>query len=125
RCTTWPASPTSARTCFHRSADALSSPRRPMAEPEHPRPFLHLPRPAPFLIRLALIVGSVAAMGGAFALAFIPAAKGIGVAAQRFEQSVLCKGTEDLQFPRFPERSTVYASNGSVLANIFLDENRI
>src|SRR5207244_5541501 len=63
-------------------------------------------------MRLALIVASTFVMGGAFALAFLPAAKGLGTAAQNFEQVVGCKGTEDIQFPRFPERSTIYASDG-------------
>ena len=42
----------------------------------------------------------------------------------RLEEQVGCKGTKDIQFPRFPERSTVLASDGRVLAHIYLDENR-
>ena len=95
-----------------------------MASEKPPRPFLNLPGPPALLLRLGLIVASIVAMGGAIALAFIPAAKGLGVASQKLENAVGCTGSEDIQFPRFPERSTVYASNGAVLANIFLDENR-
>src|SRR5438477_11732413 len=95
-----------------------------MSTQEPSGPTIRVPRPSPLVVRLALLVASVIVMGVAFALMFLPTAKGIGDAAQRFQQNVLCKGTEDLQFPRFPERSTVYAANGAVLANIFLDENR-
>ena len=71
-----------------------------------------------------LIAASILVMAGAFALALIPAAKSLGVGANKLEAAVGCKGNEDIDFPRFPERSTVYASNGAILANIFLDENR-
>jgi membrane peptidoglycan carboxypeptidase len=82
-------------------------------------------RPSPFVVRIALIVVCIVGMGVAFALTLIPAAKGIGAMTERFQQVVGCKGQQDIQFPRFPERSTVYASDGqTVLANIYLDENR-
>jgi len=88
-------------------------------------PTITVPRPSPLVIRLILLVVSVLVMGVAFALMLLPTAKSLGDAAQKFQQNVLCRGTEDLHFPRFPERSTVYAANGAPLANIFLDENRI
>ena len=91
-------------------------------EPSAPRPRFRLSPPT---LRFVLVLVAIAGMGGAFALTFLPAAKGLGVMAQRFEQKVGCQGKEDIQFPRFPERSTIYASDGkTVLANIFLDENR-
>jgi penicillin-binding protein 1A len=92
--------------------------------PTDDRPTINVPRPSPLVVRLLLLIASVFVMGVAFALMLLPTAKSLGDATQRFQQNVLCKGDEDLQFPRFPERSTVYAANGAPLANIFLDENR-
>jgi penicillin-binding protein 1A len=98
----------------------MSSEQPPPPGPRLPR----LPQLSPFAIRLVLIVVAIGGMAAAFALAIIPAAKSLGTAAQTFDKVVGCKGTEDIEFPRFPERSTIYASNGTVLANIFLGENR-
>src|SRR5256885_10340063 len=93
-------------------------------KPTGPGPTLHIPRLPPSVIRLVLVAASILVMAGAFALALIPAAKSLGVGANKLEAAVGCKGNEDIDFPRFAERSTVYASNGAILANIFLDENR-
>src|SRR2546421_9460168 len=90
------------------------------------------PAPAPpplrhfsFLTRFALLIVAVGGMGAAFGITLLPAARSLGTAAERLQQAVGCKGQEDIQFPRFPERSTIYASDGkTVLANIYLDQNR-
>jgi membrane peptidoglycan carboxypeptidase len=83
-----------------------------------------LPRPPEWLVRIGMIPAAIGGIALAFALMWLPVARGVGAMAERFEQKVGCKGTEDIQFPRFPERSTVYASDGRVLAHLYLDENR-
>jgi membrane peptidoglycan carboxypeptidase len=44
--------------------------------------------------------------------------EGLEARLERFEERI------DLTFPRFPERSTIYARDGTPLARLFLDENR-
>src|SRR5438876_3392206 len=91
-------------------------------DPSGPPPRIH--PISLFAIRFALILVAVGFMAGAFALAFLPAAKSVGTATQTLVQAVGCKGTEDIQFPRVPERSQIFASNGALLADIWLDQNR-
>lgn len=73
-----------------------------------------------FLLVLSLGVGAVI-----FALALLPPVGAAGQAvlriADKFNQVV---EDVDLAFPRIPERSTIYASDGTVLATLYLDENR-
>ncbi|MFN2545252.1 MAG: transglycosylase domain-containing protein [Actinomycetota bacterium] len=96
-----------------------------MSSQQPPRRFrFSLPSPSSTLIRLGLLPTAIVGAALAFALMLLPAARGLGTMAQRFEEQVGCKGTKDIQFPRFPERSTILASDGRVLANIYLDENR-
>jgi penicillin-binding protein 1A len=60
-----------------------------------------------------------------FALALLPSIGVAGRAVQRFNDEFISLGGEaDVAYPRFPVRSTVYASDGSVLATLFGDENR-
>src|SRR5437588_2237025 len=95
--------------------------------PTEDRPTPARPRTwdSPAIVRLGLLAVAVAGMGVAFALTLIPAAKGLGTMEQRLEQKIGCRAQEDIEFPRFPERSTILASDGkTVLANIYLDQNR-
>jgi penicillin-binding protein 1A len=74
------------------------------------------------LILLGLVMGVMALL---FALALLPPLGAAGRAVQEFEREFSQIGTDvDLQFPRIPERSTIYAADGSVLATLYLDENR-
>ena len=60
-----------------------------------------------------------------FALALLPPAAAAGRAVQEFADEFSQIGADvDLAFPRIPERSTIYAKDGSVLATLYLDENR-
>jgi penicillin-binding protein 1A len=60
-----------------------------------------------------------------FALALLPPVAAAGRAVQEFADEFNEIGADvDLAFPRIPERSTIYARDGSVLATLYLDENR-
>jgi penicillin-binding protein 1A len=59
------------------------------------------------------------------ALSLIPAVAGTGQALRRVDDRFLGGQSESLRLPAFPERSTIYASNGTVLARLFEDENRV
>src|SRR5688500_11098843 len=60
-----------------------------------------------------------------FALALLPPTAAAGRAVQAFADEFSQIGADvDLAFPRIPERSTIYARDGSVLATLYLDENR-
>jgi membrane peptidoglycan carboxypeptidase len=72
-----------------------------------------------------VFVGVLAGASLLFALALLPSVGAAGKAFQRFTTQFNAIGTESsLQFPRFPERSQVYAADGSLLATLFFDENR-
>ncbi|HYH27554.1 MAG TPA: transglycosylase domain-containing protein, partial [Actinomycetota bacterium] len=74
----------------------------------------------PFLIA-AVIMGSAVL----FALTLLPSVASAGHAVKRFSDQFNEIGkVDDVTFPRFPERSTIYAADGSVLATLFFDENR-
>ncbi len=72
------------------------------------------------LLLVALAIGSVL-----FALALLPpvgaASRAVLRVTEKFNE--VAQGV-DLAFPRIPERSTIYARDGSVLATLYLDENR-
>jgi penicillin-binding protein 1A len=73
-----------------------------------------------FLLALVVLAAAVV-----FALALLPALGAAGTVLDRFNDELDAIGAElDLNFPRPPERSTIYASDGTVLATLFLDENR-
>jgi membrane peptidoglycan carboxypeptidase len=60
-----------------------------------------------------------------FALALLAPAAAAGRAVQVFADEFSKIGADvDLAFPRIPERSTIFARDGSVLATLYLDENR-
>jgi membrane peptidoglycan carboxypeptidase len=74
------------------------------------------------VVLLGLVMGFGAIL---FALALLAPLGAAGRAVQKFEQEFSQIGADvDLQFPRIPERSTIYAADGSVLATLYLDENR-
>ncbi len=58
------------------------------------------------------------------ALAVFPPIAAMGRAAQLADRKLL-GNTAELHIPSLPERSTIYAADGSVLATLFQDENRV
>lgn len=90
---------------------------------------LTLPRlgrsPIDHLVRLILATLVVVVAGGLFALAWLPTVGSAGRVVQEVSDHLSAIGaTDDLAFPQFPERSTVYAADGSILATLFFRENR-
>lgn len=76
-------------------------------------------------LKLVLLIFVIGLGAGMFALALLPAVGAAGRTVQRFSDEFTRLGADvELTFPRFPERSTIYAADGSVLATVFLDENR-
>lgn len=81
--------------------------------------------PVDHLIRLLLAVGAVVVSGALFALAWLPTVGSAGRVVQHVSDHFNAIGAEiDLVFPRFRERSTIYAADGSILATLYLVENR-
>ena len=81
--------------------------------------------PARTLLKALLLVLCLGVGAVIFALALLPPVGAAGQAvlrvADRFNQVA---EDVDLAFPRIPERSTIYARDGTVLATLYLDENR-
>ncbi|HEX6209013.1 MAG TPA: transglycosylase domain-containing protein, partial [Actinomycetota bacterium] len=76
-------------------------------------------------LRVILLVFVVAIAAGLFALALLPGVGAAGRGVQRFNDELSTIGTDiEIRYPRFPERSTIFAADGTVLATLFLDENR-
>jgi penicillin-binding protein 1A len=73
------------------------------------------------ILLIALIVGIAS---GLVALSLIPTVAGAGQAIARFDSQFLGGGTGPLRLPALPQRSTIYAADGSVLATLFEDQNR-
>ncbi|MDP9328356.1 MAG: transglycosylase domain-containing protein [Actinomycetota bacterium] len=73
-----------------------------------------------------LLFPAVIAIGGALvALLLLPAALGIGASVDRVGARLDSLGEAYKRIPKFPERSTIYASDGkTVLAQVYLDFNR-
>ena len=77
------------------------------------------------LLRAVLLFLVIAFASALFALALLPAVAAGGRAIDEFTEDFTRIGSDvDLSFPRIPERSTIYAADGSVLATLYLDENR-
>ena len=76
-------------------------------------------------LRVILLVVVVTVGSGLFALSLLPTVGAAGRGVQRFNDELSSIGTNvDIGFPQFPERSTIFAADGTVLATLFLDENR-
>jgi membrane peptidoglycan carboxypeptidase len=67
----------------------------------------------------------IAIAGGLVALLLLPAALGVGRGVETANQRLTSLGEAFKRIPAFPERSTIYANDGTtVLAQVYLDENR-
>jgi penicillin-binding protein 1A len=97
------------------------TPRRPTTA-AHLTRSLHLP--AEPLVPILLV--AVIAIGGALvALVLLPLFGVFGVSVRALNERIHDAGAGvSMRIPHFPERSTIYAKDGSVLATLYLDENR-
>jgi membrane peptidoglycan carboxypeptidase len=71
-----------------------------------------------------LIAAVIAGAAVAVALVFLPIFGAAGAGVNAFRERLDAAGVGSLRIPSFPQRSTIYAADGTVLAEIFLDENR-
>ncbi|HEX6230991.1 MAG TPA: transglycosylase domain-containing protein [Actinomycetota bacterium] len=95
------------------------SPARPR-RPDGPRRRPRVIAPAiPILLALVIALGAVVV-----ALVLLPLFGAAGLSVNAFRDRLDEAGVGRVRIPRFPERSVIYASDGSVLATVFLDENR-
>ena len=77
----------------------------------------------PPLIPVLLAV-VIAAATGAVTLVLLPLFGAAGAGVNAFSERLDAAGVGAVRIPTFPQRSTIYAADGTVLAEIFLDENR-
>ncbi|HEX6330046.1 MAG TPA: transglycosylase domain-containing protein [Actinomycetota bacterium] len=70
---------------------------------------------------VTLVVGLLAVL---VALVLLPLFAGAGMSVNAFRDRLDAAGVGRVQIPRPPERSVIYAADGSVLARVFLNENR-
>jgi membrane peptidoglycan carboxypeptidase len=78
-----------------------------------------VPPLVPVVLAFVLAFGAVLV-----ALVLLPLFAGAGMGVSAFRDRLAEAGVGSVQIPRFPERSVIYAADGSVLATVFLDENR-
>src|SRR5262245_10554509 len=71
-----------------------------------------------------VLVAVLAAFAVVVALVLLPIFGAAGVGVNAFRERLDAAGVGRVRIPDFPETSTIYAADGSVLAEIFLDENR-
>jgi membrane peptidoglycan carboxypeptidase len=67
----------------------------------------------------------MAAAGIFVALTFLPIVGAIGSAAKNVEQKLALPADTEIQFPRFPQRSTIYAEDGTRLATLYLENRKV
>ncbi|MBI2239114.1 MAG: transglycosylase domain-containing protein, partial [Actinobacteria bacterium] len=79
--------------------------------------------PAPLVPALFALVIAIAA--GILALLLLPFFGAMGAGVDALNRRLVAEGATFTRIPHFPERSTIFASDGhTVLATIYLDENR-
>jgi len=105
----------------HRSHSARPAPQPPI---EEPRPNDLRPRRviAPLIpVLLAFVMAGFAVL---VALILLPIFGAAGLGVNAFRARLDEAGVGSVRIPTPPQTSTIYASDGAVLAEIFLDENR-
>jgi len=70
------------------------------------------------------MVLTIVTISALVALVVLPLFTAAGTGVDAFRDRLRAAGVGRVTIPRFPERSTIYAADGSVLATVFLDENR-
>src|SRR6266542_2221005 len=76
------------------------------------------------LRRLFLLLLVIATAGGLVALELLPLAAVPGTVLHQLDASVLAEAATPLHIPALPERSVIHAADGSVLATLYMDQNR-
>ena len=88
------------------------------------RPFTDRPAFKPFAV--LLIVPIVLLASGLMAIILAPPFAGLAFGAHRVQAKLDRLGADFTRIPKFPERSTIYASDGTtVLATVYLDNREI
>ena len=103
-----PRQPTPSRSARH------AAPERRRVEPRRVFPPL-IP------ILLVIVMGLTSVL---VALVLLPLFGAVGVGANTLNERLDVAGADFTRVPHPPERSTIFAADGSILATIFLDENR-
>lgn len=83
-----------------------------------------LRRPGSGAHRVLLLGLVITVAGSLVALSLLPAVGAIGRALKAFDRKYLTDERGAIDLPPFPERSTVFAADGSILARLFGDQNR-
>jgi penicillin-binding protein 1A len=72
-----------------------------------------------------LLAAVIAVAGGLVALVLLPLFGTLGMSANALNERIHAAGSGiSIRIPHFPERSTIYAKDGTALATLYLDENR-
>ncbi|HZD78634.1 MAG TPA: transglycosylase domain-containing protein [Actinomycetota bacterium] len=82
---------------------------------------VRLPKDPLYPILLFLVIGLASAL---VAVTLSPIAGVVSMGADALNARLDQAGASFTRVPHFPERSTIYAADGSVLATLYLDENR-
>jgi membrane peptidoglycan carboxypeptidase len=91
----------------------------PTTPPNVLRPRHVIEPQTPLVLVAVLGVGAIL-----FALVLLPLFAGAGMGVNAFRERLDEAGVGRVNIPRFPERSLIYAADGSILATVYLDENR-
>ncbi len=94
---------------------------RPTSDTPKERLPFRIPKGPLWPLLLALTIGVCSVL---VALLLLPLFGAVGVGAKALEKRLTAAGANFTRIPHFPQRSTIYARDGSVLATLFLDENR-
>ncbi len=65
------------------------------------------------------------AAGVFVALTFLPIVGALGTAAKNVEQKLALPADTEIQFPRFPQRSAIFAEDGTRLATLYLENRKV
>lgn len=72
-------------------------------------------------VLFVLVIGITA---GLVAMLLLPPVGAVGFGVKSVDKALTDAGADFTKIPHFPERSTIYAADGSRLATVYLDENR-
>ena len=105
----------------HRSRSTMPSPKRG-STPSRPSELQPRRVIAPLVPVLLLIVMGIGAI--LVTAVLLPLFAGAGAGVNAFRERLDEAGVGKVRIPRFPERSVIYAADGSELATVYFDQNR-